>query len=340
MTDVNATIVLDIFQAMAPRQRHIVDGQAISALNLLMQTAYDKGARVIGTATSPNDIPIEFRNSMATRIITTSTEKTQIRAIDGLTDCGIKACALHTNGGISFSKDNEAWIVPGHNAHPDQLLLIGIPATKTCAGPRGVKHPRKSDVQDAANKAVLTARPKNKKGKKAKPRGASSAAPQMTTAQEVGSTPSTVQNSLRQAGVTYYTQVGPIVGAMHRFEQGKMNALRSNIGTQEALDMIARMPTIAAAGRWVFDNKKHFGDIASGGILGAAYAIATSEDRAEANAFFADMLRPKSPSSLLTALSNLEAPLIDMARMKTILDAWRLHLVTTAQNAPGMAACA
>lgn len=348
MTDANATIVLDVFQAMSPRQRHIVDGQAISALNLLMQTAYDKNVSVIGTATSPNDIPIEFRNSMATRILTTATEKTQIRAIDGLTDCGIKANALNTNGGISFSGQDEAWIVPGHNAHPDQLLRIGIPAARTGAGPRGVKHPKKSAVQDVANKAVLSSRPKNKKGKKGGkgPKGSIHAtvdvprsAPCIRTTDLInGRTPT--ERALREAGVSFYSQVGSIIGALHRLEQGTIPTPSNGIGPEGALDMIRTLPSIATAGKWIYDNSKSFGRIASAGIVGAAYAKALSQDEPKAKTFFADLVDPKGPSALLTTLSNMTTPRLDMNRLKTILDAWNLHLLNNAGSTVGVAAAA
>lgn len=333
MTDANATIVLDVFQAMSPRQRHIVDGQAISALNLLMQTAYDKNVSVIGTATSPNDIPIEFRNSMATRILTTATEKTQIRAIDGLTDCGIKANALNTNGGISFSSQDEAWIVPGHNAHPDQLLRIGIPAARTGAGPRGVKHPKKSAVQDVANKAVLSSRPKNKKGKKGGkgPKACVSDRIDVTARTEAGlnDRSTSTQKALRNAGIAYYSQVGCIVGAMHRAETGDACRGKKGVGEEGALELVARMPTITTAAKWLYSNHKNFGRIASGGIMGAAYATALSQDELKAKSFFAELLNPKGPSALLTKLSAMDAQQIDPIRLKTILDAWNVHLVNT-----------
>jgi len=342
MTDANATIVLDIFQAMSPRQRHIVDGQAISALNLLMQTAYDKNVSVIGTATSPNDIPIEFRNSMATRILTTATEKTQIRAIDGLTDCGIKANALNTNGGISFSGDDEAWIVPGHNAHPDQLLRVSIPEARTSAGPRGVKHPKKSSVQDAANKAVLASRPKNKKGKKGG-KGTKASASESTMAiahDDLRGTTNPMMKALAAAGVSYYSQVSRIISAIYRMEDRPLKGGDLEKRVSDAVDLARRTPTLEMAGKWIYDNQKSFGRIASAGIMGAAYSTALQQDESKAIRFFEALVNPKGPSSLLTTLSSMDAGHLDTIRLKTILNAWQLHLVGTGTTSNGIAACA
>jgi hypothetical protein len=338
MTDANATIVLDIFQAMSPRQRHIVDGQAISALNLLMQTAYDKNVSVIGTATSPNDIPIEFRNSMATRILTTATEKTQIRAIDGLTDCGIKANALNTNGGISFSGQDEAWIVPGHNAHPDQLLRIGIPAARTGAGPRGVKHPKKSAVQDVANKAVLASRPKNKKSKKGGKAPKAAVQTSITATNVVPEdTSNPMMNALRMAGIGYYVQATSIINALQRMA-GRAKTDDTSERVKDAVEFAQRTPTLQIAGKWMHDNKKKFGRIASPGVVGAAYTIALEQDHPKALRFFEALINPKGPSALLTALSNMQVAQLDVIRLKTILDAWNLHLVSTAGTTGGIAA--
>ena len=132
------------------------------------------------------------------------------------------------------------------------------------------------------------------------------------------------------------------MSAIRRLDDGPTRRARNATNAQEAVDLVARMPAIATAGKWVYDNNEHFGQIASGGVIGAAYAIALSEDEMRARTFFANLLRPRGPSPLMSTLTNMDAGQTDPARTKAILDAWRTHLSGSAPVATngGIAACA
>lgn len=307
--DLQITLVLDILQALHPRRRHGYDGAAVSALQTIMEMSYNTGIKIVLTASSPNEIPIEFRNGFATKILCRATDINQLRAIASVTHPNISDPELSTIDGIglAYRADNDHWIVPGEHVHPDVMLCSPLPELKSGAGPRGGVRVPATPLQIETIQKIVDARPKDEDG---------DAAPAARSRSRRRST----KHARRGSGTLYTLPNGglsirgkaaalKLPHAAHQLDLGrKILSIRRNgeivrheiNDSDELLDLLKNETLIGESARISHMACKPLKGIAPGGIVGLAHYQAAKIDKDSADAFFCEAIR--SPDIISEAI--------------------------------------
>lgn len=306
------TLHLDVAQAEFSRRRHTMDGDTIKALADGMEIGHDSQIRVIATASSPNEIPIELRNALKTRILVRMNDDNQVGAAQSIIHSALKS-EMYREHGMARMMIGQAFISPGDNFYADRLAYLPLVEALSRARPGAPDPASQSERHKKAIKDILSARRRNKggKGKVTKKKAKASSTATCTNADAIMAT-----------GLTDYVDRACIARlALTLRDTGTV----SEKGRHPIADVLAAMdaPSVGVGARWAMRARVagRLKEIAAPAVAGHAFIVAHRDDPEGAEAFFADLVSNDS-NPLRRKLLKMDAAARSLERLNTILDHW------------------